>query len=201
MVERTARSVGRRLAAGLVAGSLLVAGLGTTGRLRFRGTRILPSSVTGTPQRSRRSSSMPGRRTPRRSCGSGSSRPRSTTRSSGSPGNTSCTSGTSAARGRRRRKPPLRRPRHVAPALLPRIEGRLDTQLAASLSGVDGGPAKEQGIAYGEAAADHIIALRVNDGRNAAITFDQAPAPGVWRPTPPANAPFFAPWLGQVSRC
>jgi hypothetical protein len=81
----------------------------------------------------------------------------------------------------------------------PASKGRLDTQLAASLGGVSDGPAKEQGIAYGEAAAAHFIALRANDGRNAPITFDQAPAPGVWRPTPPANAPFFDPWLSQVT--
>jgi hypothetical protein len=81
----------------------------------------------------------------------------------------------------------------------PASQGRLDTQLAASLGGVTDGPAKEQGITYGEAAAAHFIALRANDGRNAPITFDQAPAPGVWRPTPPANAPFFDPWLSQVT--
>jgi hypothetical protein len=80
----------------------------------------------------------------------------------------------------------------------PGSQGRLDAQLAASLAGVVDGPAKQQGIAYGKAAADRIIELRLNDGRNAPITFDQAPAPGVWRPTPPANAPFFATWLGQV---
>ena len=80
----------------------------------------------------------------------------------------------------------------------PRSQGRLDAQLAASLAGVADGAAKQQGITYGEAAADRIIELRLNDGRNAPITFDQAPAPGVWRPTPPANALFFAPWLGQV---
>mgnify|MGYP006352199329 FL=1 len=80
----------------------------------------------------------------------------------------------------------------------PGSQGRLDAQLAASLAGVADGSSEQQGIAYGEAAADHIIELRLNDGRNAPITFDQAPAPGVWRPTPPANAPFFAPWLGQV---
>jgi hypothetical protein len=81
----------------------------------------------------------------------------------------------------------------------PASQGRLDTQLAASLGGVTDGPAKEQGIRYGEAAAAHFIALRVNDGRNAPITFDVPPGPGVWRPTPPTFTPFFDPWLGQVT--
>jgi hypothetical protein len=80
----------------------------------------------------------------------------------------------------------------------PASQARLDAALEASLAGVADGPAKEQGITYGAAAADHFIALRENDGRNAPITFDEAPAPGVWRPTPPTFTPFFDPWLGQV---
>jgi hypothetical protein len=80
----------------------------------------------------------------------------------------------------------------------PASQGRLDTQLGASLGGVTDGPAKQQGIAYGQAAAAHFIALRVDDGRNAPITFDVPPGPGVWRPTPPTFTPFFDPWLGQV---
>ena len=80
----------------------------------------------------------------------------------------------------------------------PASQVRLDTQLEASLAGVTDGAAEQQGITYGAAAADHFIEQRANDGRNAPITFDQAPAPGVWRPTPTANAPFFDPWLGQV---
>ena len=44
-----------------------------------------------------------------------------------------------------------------------------------------------------------MIRLRANDGRNAPILFTQAPAPGIWRPTPPAFAPMVAPWLGFVT--
>jgi hypothetical protein len=80
----------------------------------------------------------------------------------------------------------------------PGSRSRLDAQLAASLAGVSNGPAEQQGVRYGQAAAARLIQLRSNDGRNAPITFDQAPAPGVWRPTPTAFAPFFDPWLGQV---
>ena len=80
----------------------------------------------------------------------------------------------------------------------PASQGRLDTQLAASLAGVTDGAAEQQGIAYGAASAAHFIKQRSNDGRNAPITFDQAPAKGVWRPTPPTNTPFFDPWLSQV---
>jgi hypothetical protein len=80
----------------------------------------------------------------------------------------------------------------------PASQARLDTQLAASLAGVADGSAKQQGIVYGEAAANHIIDLRKDDGRNATVPYEAAPGPGVWRPTPPTNTPFFAPWLGQV---
>jgi hypothetical protein len=80
----------------------------------------------------------------------------------------------------------------------PASQSRLDAALAASLDGVADGSAKDQGIAYGERAADRIIQLRENDGRNAPVTFDEPATAGVWRPTPPTNAPFFAPWLSQV---
>jgi hypothetical protein len=80
----------------------------------------------------------------------------------------------------------------------PASQGRLDTALAASLADVPDGPQKDQGIRYGERAADRLIELREDDGRNAPITFDVPIAPGVWRPTPPASAPFFDPWMAQV---
>ena len=69
----------------------------------------------------------------------------------------------------------------------PASQVRLDTQLAASLAGVTDGAAEQQGTAYGAASAAHFIKQRANDGRNAPITFDQAPAKGVWRPTPPTD--------------
>jgi hypothetical protein len=80
----------------------------------------------------------------------------------------------------------------------PGSKARLDAQLASSLAGVTDGSAEQQGVKYGRAAAARLIQLRSNDGRNAPITFNQAPAPGVWRPTPPTFTPFFDPWLGQV---
>ena len=80
----------------------------------------------------------------------------------------------------------------------PASQGRLDTALAASLAEIPDGPAKQQGIRYGERAADRLIELRADDGRFAPITFDVPPAPGVWRPTPPAFAPFFDPWMAKM---
>ena len=80
----------------------------------------------------------------------------------------------------------------------PASQKRLDDALLASLAGIPDGPQKTQGMHYGERAADRLIKLRENDGRFAPITFDTPPAPGVWRPTPPAFAPFFDPWLARL---
>jgi hypothetical protein len=82
----------------------------------------------------------------------------------------------------------------------PASQGRLDTALAASLAEIPNGPAKQQGIHYGERAADRLIDLRADDGRFAPVTFDPPVPlpPGVWRPTPPAFAPFFDPWMAKM---
>ena len=80
----------------------------------------------------------------------------------------------------------------------PASKARLDAALTTSLAEVPGGPAKQQGVRYGERAADRLIDLRADDGRFAPITFDVPPAPGVWRPTPPASAPFFDPWMAKM---
>jgi hypothetical protein len=81
----------------------------------------------------------------------------------------------------------------------PAIVADLDAKLAASLAEVPDGGAQDKGVAYGVKAADRIIALRVNDGRNAAVTVPVADAPGEWSPTPPANAAFATAWLGGVT--
>jgi hypothetical protein len=78
------------------------------------------------------------------------------------------------------------------------IAANLNTALETSLGQVPDGVPKEQGIRYGEHAAEHIIELREDDGRFAPVVFDMPLAPGVWRPTPPAMAPFFGAWLSQV---
>jgi hypothetical protein len=75
----------------------------------------------------------------------------------------------------------------------------LDTAYAKSLAQIPDGKAKTNGIAFGIRAADNLIALRADDGRDAPIFFTQPPAPGVWRPTPPSVLSMFDPWLGFVT--
>jgi len=87
---------------------------------------------------------------------------------------------------------------HVLLHYFPASQARLDAALATSLSGVSDGTSESLGVAYGHRAADRIIQLREGDGRYDPVTFDEPLAPGVWRPTPPAFAPFFAPWLATV---
>ena len=77
-----------------------------------------------------------------------------------------------------------------------------DLQLAASLANVRNKVARANGEAFGVLAANHIIGLRVNDGRGATVTEPtQGTQPGQWRPTPGGAvpfAPFSTAWLGGV---
>jgi hypothetical protein len=82
---------------------------------------------------------------------------------------------------------------------VPSAQASLDAAYAASLAKLPDGKAKTGGIAFGVRAAEHLIRLRAHDGRNAPVLFTQPPAPGVWRPTPPALLPMSAPWLGFVT--
>jgi hypothetical protein len=89
--------------------------------------------------------------------------------------------------------------RKVLVTYVPSAQATLDADYAASLAQIPDGTAKTRGIAFGIRAADSLIRLRANDGRNAPILFTQPPAPGVWRPTPPALLLMSAPWLGFVT--
>lgn len=68
----------------------------------------------------------------------------------------------------------------------------------ASLADAPKGAALAHGVRAGAAAATTLIRDRADDGRNADVTLDVEPAPGVWRPTPPDFAPMAVPWLGFV---
>jgi hypothetical protein len=81
----------------------------------------------------------------------------------------------------------------------PASAAALAADYQASLTAIPDGRAKDRGIAIGEAAAARIELLRQGDGRDdASIVYPSAPAPGVWRPTPPPLGPFVAPWVGFV---
>jgi hypothetical protein len=84
-------------------------------------------------------------------------------------------------------------------SLHPASTASLDDSQATSLSAIQDGPAKDDGIAVGEAAADAILALRANDGSaDAASPYTPGTDPGDWQPTPPEFANALFPGWGQV---
>ena len=82
---------------------------------------------------------------------------------------------------------------------VPAAVTRLTDAYTASIGALPNDPSTTQGIQYGRQTAERIIALRAEDGRYGPNTFDMPPAPGVWRPTPPANAPFFGKFLCETT--
>jgi hypothetical protein len=80
----------------------------------------------------------------------------------------------------------------------PASQSRLDAALAASLANVPDGASEDLGVAFGIKAADRIVELREDDGRNAPLEFTMPVGPGVWRPTADPPVPFFDPWLSQM---
>lgn len=70
----------------------------------------------------------------------------------------------------------------------------------ASLAAIPDGEAKTRGIAWGQTVANAVLNLRSSDGSTANVPYTNAPAPGVWRPTLPANAAALLPGWGRVTR-
>lgn len=85
----------------------------------------------------------------------------------------------------------------VLVSLYPGQQAALDQQYADyldTLSGPD--KATLNGIAAGQQTAAGILALRVNDGRDAGPGWTPPPAgPGNWQPTPPGFLPPSTPWI------
>ena len=74
---------------------------------------------------------------------------------------------------------------------LPGSAVMLDNARAASLAAIPDGSAKDGGIATGVAAADAMIAARVNDGSAPAeFSLPDSTDPGVWQLTPSAPRPW-----------
>src|SRR6266508_5192630 len=93
------------------------------------------------------------------------------------------------------------------PALVGLFPGQrsvLEPLYDASLASVPDGPAKDRGIAVGEAAAAAMLTARASDGRFGPFKFVEGFDPGEWRLAPPqgptgivARDP--APWVGFVT--
>jgi len=85
----------------------------------------------------------------------------------------------------------------VLVALYPGFQAMLDAQLQQSLAQIPDGAAKADGIIIGQTVADIILALRSNDGSNAApLPYVFGNAPGDYQSTPPnfPKQPQFTHW-------
>jgi hypothetical protein len=83
--------------------------------------------------------------------------------------------------------------------LAPDSGATLDAALAAVRERVPNGPAEDEGVAVGEAAANAILAARAGDGWDATVEYAPSGAAGAWVPTPPAFAPALLPSWGKVT--
>jgi hypothetical protein len=90
------------------------------------------------------------------------------------------------------------RPPLVAAAQQPALAARLKPLYDATLAAVPAGPAKDGGIATGNAAADAMIAARTNDGRFGPFRFTVGSHPGEWRPVLPEFVNDPGAWLKDV---
>jgi hypothetical protein len=88
------------------------------------------------------------------------------------------------------------------PVVLPEHQAALAASLKplydASLAAIAPGPAKDGGIATGDAAADAMIAARRNDGRFGAFRFTVGTLPGQWRPVLPLFVNDPGAWLKDI---
>jgi membrane-associated phospholipid phosphatase len=88
---------------------------------------------------------------------------------------------------------------HTLVELFPTRRADFDAALASSLADVPDGPAENQGVAVGQAAAASILALRRHDGFDAVVPYTPGTDPGDWRPTPPAFLPALGAQWPQVT--
>ena len=82
--------------------------------------------------------------------------------------------------------------------LFPMHRPALDAVFAASLAEEPAGPARDRAVAFGEATATAVFAVRDRDGWNATGAISEGAAPGQWRPTPPDLQPPMDPQWAEL---
>jgi membrane-associated phospholipid phosphatase len=75
----------------------------------------------------------------------------------------------------------------------------LDVVYLELVAAVPEGPAKQDGLLWGQQVGAAILALRASDGSTETVDYTPGDQPGVWRPTPPAHAAALLPHWGQVT--
>jgi hypothetical protein len=87
----------------------------------------------------------------------------------------------------------------VLSGLFPGLQASWDAALTNSLMTIHDARAKAFGVKLGAVVGQSILDTRVDDGWNDVDPFDPMPAPGIWRPTPPAFAPMPEPQFQHVT--
>jgi hypothetical protein len=82
-------------------------------------------------------------------------------------------------------------------AASPTVIASLDGLLVSSLADIDAGPAKDAGIAIGQAVAAAMLLERTGDGRTGSGLFTVGDAPGEWVTVVPLSNNVFA-WLREI---
>jgi hypothetical protein len=90
------------------------------------------------------------------------------------------------------------RPPVVPPDQQPALAASLKPMYDAAIAAIPAGPARDGGIATGNAAADAMIAARTDDGRFGAFRFTVGTLPGQWRPVLPGFVNDPGAWLKDV---
>ena len=88
---------------------------------------------------------------------------------------------------------------HTLVEFFPTRQAVFDTALASSLAAIPDGPAENQGVAVGRAAAASILAVRRHDGADEVVPYTPGTEPGDWRPTPPLFLPALGTQWPQVT--
>jgi hypothetical protein len=87
----------------------------------------------------------------------------------------------------------------VLAGLFPALQASWDAALSESLSTIADGRPRVLGVKLGAAVGQMILDTRTDDGWDGVDPFNPAPAPGIWKPTPPAFAAMPEPQFQNVT--
>ncbi len=87
----------------------------------------------------------------------------------------------------------------VLNSLYPAQSGVFTPYYNGLMGSIAAGSSKTDGQSWGGSVAAQILAGRAGDGSSVVGSYSLAPAPGVWEPTPPANAAPLLPAWGNVT--
>src|SRR5262245_29441069 len=87
----------------------------------------------------------------------------------------------------------------VLSGLFPSLQPSWDAALRESLSAIGDTRGKAAGVTLGSAVGQLILDVRSDDGWDSVDPFTPTPAPGIWRPTPPAFAQMPEPQFQDVT--